>query len=526
MFLKRKAPTEVLRAPLVNLSPTDTFDVRHLLENTSITGQPGSGKTSGSATLARAILMTGASVLVLCAKPDERALWERYCAQTGRIGSLLIFDGKRHRYNFIAAELERLGPGAINGVIELVLHIMESARSLSASARQGGDVFWEDMVRLILRHSLPVVYQATGTISIESIIAFVRSAPRSREEMADPAWQARSFFTQCFAQAADRMDSTTGAQMVSFWRDEWTGLDNKTRSNAAVSLTTTLDRFNHGWLREAFCTDCTMMPELLAHGAVIVLDMPALTHMEDGILAQRLMKFVAQRVLLARPALGRQHAERVAVIWMDEAPVFVDSHDAKFLALCRSSRSCMVLMAQSYPSYYAVMGGENARDRVDQLLSNCATKIWHCNSCPITNKIAADTIGRSLQTRAGYSRNKGSSSQSGVTMGAGTNWGKNSSYGGSSSHSGQGSSSGSTSSSGSSSGGSDNWGRSRGVGSTDGESWSQNETMDYLVEPNRFGMLKTGGPANGYRVEAILYQAGRVFNASGGNALLIELQQS
>jgi len=422
-FLQR-TPASILDQPLLKLTPLDTFNVGHLVENISIIGQPGSGKTTGSgAHLAKAILLSGGSLLVMCAKPDERALWERYCAETGRSGSLVIFDGKQHRYNFIAAEIARLGIDSIGVVIELIMYIMEAARSLSATARQGTEPFWDDMVRMVLRHSLIVIYLATGTISIASIIAFVRSAPRSTDEMKDPAWQTRSFFFRCFLDAEGAMDPATGLQLASFWHDEWAGLDNKTRSNAAISLCATLDHFNHGWLRDAFCTDTTMMPELLFHGAVIVLDMPALTHMEHGILGQRVLKYITQRVCLARQSYGPSHASRPIVIWMDEAPVFVDAHDAKFMSLCRSTLCGQVMMAQSISAYYAAMGGENSRDRVDMLLGNCATKIWHSTSCPITAKIAADTLGQTLHRRANFSSGTGSSHNHGMNLGEGSNSG-------------------------------------------------------------------------------------------------------
>ncbi|MFM9977020.1 MAG: hypothetical protein ACKVOP_03105 [Sphingomonadaceae bacterium] len=50
--------------------------------------------------------------------------------------------------------------------------------------------------------------------------------------------------------------------------------------------------------------------------------------------------------------------------------------------------------------------------------------------------------------------------------------------------------------------------------------------MDNIIEAGAFSrMLKTGGPANGSRVSAVWYQAGRVFRASGGNALIVEFTQ-
>lgn len=521
---------DILATRLVALTAYDDFTIGDLMQNVSILGQPGSGKTTGSgAHLAKAILRSGAGMLVLCAKADERALWEHYCAEAGRTGSLLIFDGKRHRYNFIAAELARHGIDGINIIIECIMQVLDAARSLSGGARKG-DVFWEDIIRLLLRYSLIVIYLAKGTISIGDILAFIRSAPRSMEDMSSPEWQHNSFFYQCFAAVRHTIDPKLGQQILSFWRDQWMTLDAKTKGNAEISLCTTLDRFNHGWLREAFTTDTTLAPELLLHGAVIVLDMPAVTHMDDGILAQRLMKFISQRVLLARQSYGATHAERPIVIWMDEAHLFVDANDARFMALSRSVLSSTVLMAQSLPTYKAVMGGENAEARVDQLLANCSTKIWHSTSCPITAKNAADTLGKALHRRATYSEGSGSGSTGGANIGMGDNWGTNASSGGSTSwSSGQNGSGnvshGFNSSNGSNEGSNRNRGRSTGWNQSRNVSEGWSEQLGYLLEPAEFGrILKTGGPANGI-VSGVWYQSGRRFVASGGPAIMVEFRQ-
>ena len=79
---------------------------------------------------------------------------------------------------------------------------------------------------------------------------------------------------------------------------------------------------------------------------------------------------------------------------------------------------------------------------------------------------------------------------------------------------------------GSSWGGSDNWGRNRGGGSSTNVSQGYSEQMDYTIEPGFFARgLRTGGPANGNRVSAVWFQAGRLFQASSGNALFADFKQ-
>jgi hypothetical protein len=253
--------------------------------------------------------------------------------------------------------------------------------------------------------------------------------------------------------------------------------------------------------------------------------MPVLTRHEDGTFAQQIFVYCFQRAVLYRNALPNRYRERPVFLFIDEFPLFCNSQYAQFLGTCRSSRCCTVLLAQSLPAIVARMTGANAEQKAQALLANCSLKIWAANNCTITNEWAAKTIGRTLQSRANYSQNEGASSNMGLNMGTGESWGTSSQSGGSSSYGKGGGSSGSSWSSGSNSGGNDSWGRSRGTSSNHGESWGSSEVLDYAVEPGAFGrMLKTGGPTNGNRVSAIVYQAGRTF-ASGTNALVAEFRQ-
>lgn len=518
---------DVLDQRLLRIAATDYFTLRDALQGVAIFGGIGSGKTSGSGkALALSYLKAGMGGLVLCAKPEEVSQWRSYCALSGRTGSLMEFNGVDQRFNFLTYELARLGVNGVNAVIECLMRIIEIARAAGASPGRAGEAFWEDTTRQMFRNGIPIIHAAHGTVTIEMILRFIRSAPRSPDEMANPDWQRSSFFCECFLKAAGRIDDATGAQAVAYWRQDFAQLDPKTRGNIVISLTTTLDRFNHGWLKTAFCTDTNVVPDLCFNGAVIVLAMPALTHNEDGVIAQQLFKYVWQRAMLARNALPAPFQQRPVFLWADEAQYFVNSYDAEFLSTCRGSRVAVTFLSQSLPTYYAKIGGDNARDRAHHLLGNFATRIWHNNACAETNEWAAKTIGRGMHMRANFSEGEGTSDNRGMNMGEGTSWGRSSGGGGSSSTGPGGNSYGSNWSSSSNSGGSDNWGRNRGYGTSSNSSQGWSEQMDYLVEPGEFSrLLRTGGPANGNRVTAIWYQAGRRFNRSGNNMLLAEFAQ-
>ncbi len=516
-----------LDTPLLQLSAVDRFTLRDACQGVHVFGGIGSGKTSGSGrALASAYLRAGMGGLVLCAKPDEVERWCDYAKANGRANSVILFGERSDAcFNFIAYELARQGADGTGSVVECLMRILEASR-LSNSGRQS-EPFWEDATRQLLRNTIPILQAATGTVRIPEIIRFVASAPNSQDQLRDPAWQESSFMFRALAGARRNplapLDPTDFEKTAGYWRDEFAQLDPKTRGNIAISLSTILDRFNRGRLHRAFCTDTTIVPELTFHGAIIIMDMSALTWNEDGIIGQQLFKYMWQRAVLARNGLEPKHRDRPVFLWADEAQYFVNSYDTDFQSTCRSSRACTVFLTQSLPTYYAKMGGEQAKHRADMLLANFVTKIFHNNADPETNRWAADTVGRSLTRRGTYNESDSFGRSTGMNAGGGSNWGFNSGSGSSVDHKGNSSSS---SNSGSSFGGSESWGRNRGINTGESVSSGYSETMDYEIEPADFARhLRTGGPANDSTVTGVWFQAGMRFRDSGRNYLHVSFRQ-
>ena len=57
--------------------------------------------------------------------------------------------------------------------------ILPSLKTFSTSPGRGGESFWEDTTRQILRNAIPILFAATGTVHIGDVLSFVRSAPRT-----------------------------------------------------------------------------------------------------------------------------------------------------------------------------------------------------------------------------------------------------------------------------------------------------------------------------------------------------------
>lgn len=210
-------------------------------------------------------------------------------------------------------------------------------------------------------------------------------------------------------------------------------------------------------------------------------------------------------------------------LWADESQYFVNAYDTDFQSTCRSARACTVFLTQSLPTYYARMGGQNAKHKADMLLANFVTKVFHNSADPETNRWAADTIGRSLQRRANYSEGESTGRSAGMNDGGSTSWGT--STGGGWSNDGRGGGS-SSSNWGSNAGGGESWGRNRGVNTGSSVSGGYSETMDYEIEPAEFSrILRTGGPANAGNVTGIWFQAGKTFRDSTRNYLFVRFHQ-
>lgn len=516
-----------LDMPVMWLSRGDPYRLRDLFENVLVLGGIGSGKTSGVGKAIRhAMLKAGFGGIVHVAKADEIETWIADARACGRLDSVIIFD-ERQGYNFIAHELARQGADGINSVVEYLMRVLEIVRLAMPGGGRVGDAFWEAAARQLFRAILPVLYAAHGTVLLEDIVRFLTTAPTHPDQLQDEAWRQSSFMWQTMLKARrDPVIPLHDAEFIriaSFWKDEFARQDAKLRTNVTATVSTSLDRFLHGRLAKAFTQNTTVVPELIFEGAIILLAMPTAVWNEDGIVAQQLFKYATQRTVLSRNALPQHYRARPVFIYADEAQDFINSADPGFLSQSRSSRCASIYMTQSLPTLYAKIGGENAKHTGDMQLAQFATKVFANNSCPESNRFAAETIGRVIQRRGSYSASENSGSSAGMNMGESWNSGTNSGF--STTIDAQGNRSNSASF-GSSTGYSDSTGRNRGVNTGQSVSGGYSEAMDYEIEPAEFSRaLKTGGPANGGIVSAILFQAGRRFEASGRNWLLAGFQQ-
>lgn len=560
-------------APLLGLSPSDTWCLRDAFEGSVIFGGIGSGKTSGSGrNLAHAMLRGGFGGLVLCAKPDERARWERYCADTGRAASLVVFDGSgRRKFNFLEYELARsqaCGTFDAMNLVQLFMRLSEAANRDQGGAKTSAENdFWAKSVRLLLKYAIYALNAAYGQVRLPDILRMAQSAPRSEAELRDEGWRSRSFcYTTChLVRTAPKcpLPEEDRTPVLDYWRNAFANPDQRTPGNVMATLATIVDPFLTGTMRELFCTTTNVVPEMTHEGTILLIDLPVKTYFDAGTLAQHIFKYLWQRATEARHA---DEGARPVFLWADECQFFINAYDAEFQSTARSSRACTVYLTQNLSGMYHYIGGTHPEHTADSLLGNFQTKIFHANTDHRTNQWAADMIGKEVQFRRNFSLSESDGVSLGETSGwtegesrsygeslsrnAGVNEGENrgrskgrswgwSSGGGGSSGPGGGSSSSNWSGNrggnegtneGTSRGRSRGWsfGRNTSESSSTGRSGGQSttrsetvgrtrgvsEVVDYQVQPADFARLRNGGERNGREVDAIVVKGGQVWRHS------------
>jgi len=462
-----------LERPLLQLSPLDFLTVRDACNGIGVFGNTGSGKSSTSAAiLAKSYLSANFGGLVLCVKSDEAALWQDYARQTGRLDDLIMFRPEEpFRFNFLEYESRRAGRGGgqtenLVNLFSVVLEIQERKNSSSS-----GDGYWLRATLQLIRNSIDILRGAEYELSLTNLLRLVISAPMSLEQVRDKKWQEQSYCFQALSVGEVREKDDILAHdfevAVRYFLSEFPALASRTRSIVISMLTSMCDALSRGLLRQLFCTDLTISPEMALEGKIIVLDLPSKSFGHVGTVIQGIFKYIFQTSCERRDISTNP---RPIFIFADESPAVYTSYDREFQNTARSSRACTVYLAQNLPNYFAALGGESAgKLETEAFLGNLATKIFHANICKTTNDYASDLISRSYQ----YRHNFGSS------------------------------------------GNQDRSDQSAGV----------SESLDHEVLPGEFSRLKTGGPANNLCVEAIIHQAGRIWQANGKPYLKVRFQQ-
>lgn len=481
-----------LDTPLLRWSKKDAWTIRDACAGGCLVlGATGSGKTTGPGrALAVAMLRAGFGGLILTAKPDERALWERYIREAGRAEDDLVVFGPEQpwRFNFLDYELNR--PGRAGGLVENVVNVLSGV--LEVAARDGGSGdgreeggYWRRAGRQMCRCAVSTLALAKGRITVSDLQRLVVSAPTSLEQVRSPQWKESSACYRWLMEADKRVKSPQEKEdfelNADYWLCEFPAMAEKTRSIHISGFTSMVDVLNRSPLRELLCGETNITPEACEQGKIILLDLPILDFREVGLYAQTIWKVAFQRSIERRDTKA---SPRPVMLWADEAHHFVlPSYDMLFATTCRSARVAMILLSQNISNFFAALGGsEKGRAEATSLFSNLNSKILCANAEPVNNEWAAGVIGRTRRVLA--SGNQSYSAEDERMASLGLDW----------------------------------------LGKTGSTSSGFSEAWEHEVEPSVFSKLRMGGPPH-WLVDAIVFQNGRVFSETGKSWMRVSFQQ-
>lgn len=461
--------------PLLRLSshPEDGWTVKDSFSGCLITGETGSGKSTGSgAALARAFLKRKYGGLVLTCKTDEAETWKRYCKETGRGDSLIVFGPEQPwRFNFLNYELTRPGRGSgqTENIVTLFTDVIETLERRGGGPRS--DPYWDRALKQLLRNSVELLAIARNEIRMVELYDLIMNAPQNPEQLRSESWRENSFCMRCIREAETREKSERQrhdfAVSTRFWLSEFPALSDRTRSIVISTFTSLGDVLSRGLAYELLCTKTTVVPELCHEGAVIVLDVPIKQFDVVGLTIQTIFKLLFQRSLERRDLA--KHG-RPNFLWIDEAQWFLCRSDPLFQTTARSARCASVFLTQNIGNLHAAIG----KAATDTLIGNLTTKFIHCNTDVATNEWCSNLFAKTYQYRT----------SSGMST-------RESDYG-------------------------------RG---TTAHNTGGHEALEHQVLPIEFSTLRKGGSENDQCVDAFVFEGGRQWKASGKNHLRVNFKQ-
>lgn len=480
-----------LKTPLLKLGAKDDFLIDDATRGVLVLGGTGSGKTSGSGkALAMAYLKAGMGGLVLCAKPDEAANWHAYAKAAGREADIIeINESADRRFNFLDYALATMAKSGFESNLLAVIDTITEAATASEGGGDGDNRFFRDNAREMVSHVLPLLIAVYGWLTINEIVAFIDSAAKTRDELKNEEWQT-GFAGRTLAAASLLMDDDPDLEVHGeYWITRFVDWSEKTRSSVVSTFTSTVYPFRTGKLRDLFCSDTNVVPEMSHNGALIIANLPIKIFGQTGEVAQKIIKYLWQISVEARTPKGKEPL-RPVFLFADECQFVVSSYDAEFFSTARSARACGVYLTQDLPSFYSRLSGKGGEHDADALIGKFQTRIFHSNVDKTTNHAAAEMIGKITKQQASRQQN--------FTQ----NRGEGGAY------------------------------QPHDVAQSDnsGLGRSSSETLstyqDYAVPPEYFtDQLRNGTKENRYKVDGIVLTSGKTWKHSRANFIKAEFDQ-
>ncbi|CAN5819182.1 hypothetical protein BH10BAC2_BH10BAC2_27030 [soil metagenome] len=413
-IVNRSEAHSYLDTPLIKFtdSPADWWSIRDAVRGVQIFGSIGSGKTSGSGQkIAKNYLQHGFGGLVLCAKPGEAEEWVKYAKETGRAGDIVLFhEGSEWQFNALEYESTRTtkGGGLTFNLTELFMTAFKMGQRISGSSSEEKEKFWENSLKRCINRMIDLLKLSGERLSVYNMVEILNTAPVNGEalnkitnELSDEQilnWGKSNLCIKCLYYAGENAKSPQQERdfdlIFNYFLRDFALLDDKVKSTIKEMFLGYAEPFLSGILNDHFASTTNITPEDTFEGKIIIMDFSVKDYLVSGIYAQCLFKYLWQQAVERRNVTD--HTIPV-FLWVDESQYFVNEYDTIFQTTARSSRACTVFLTQNISNYYAQIGGKEASSKVDSLLGNLSTMIFHANSDAKTNEYASTLIGSALQ---------------------------------------------------------------------------------------------------------------------------------
>lgn len=381
----------------------DTWTLADSYQSVLILGENGSGKTSGSGNiLARKYLESGFGGLVLCFKTDEADEWRKRLKAAGREQDGRFFSvDSPYRFNFVDYEAKTGGIDFLDNIATLLMDVASIQNRNESSGKN--ESFWISQRKKFLSNALTVLMLARQPVQMNTLYRMMNSAPRELRLVKDEKWIADNFLYQLLLKADGNVQDFSQWELVSdYWLKEIPSLHSETFASIVAGFTGMFDPITRGAIGKLFGTDTNLTPDDILAGKVVVIDIPVSKYREVGQFAALIWAQLFQRAV-DRRVYAAPHS-RPLFLWEDESHYFTIEQDATFQTTSRSKGISVVRLTQNVPNFLDAYG-TSGKHKVDTLLGNHATKIFHRNGDPTTNEWASRVIAKDTHYRFSVSSN-------------------------------------------------------------------------------------------------------------------------
>jgi type IV secretory pathway TraG/TraD family ATPase VirD4 len=255
----------------------------------------------------------------------------------------------------------------------------------------GGDSFWLDSAQKFIRHAVRLlrITNPEGQPPTFAQIGELASSMKRVSEVADLV--------------AD--DNPEGDQCLAFFADEWSALADQTRSSIQAYITNMIDPFLMTPYATVFSGRSTIrITDIVDSGKILYVYMPIADKERMSKVICTFVKMEFQRVIL-----NRRDKTRCSFFFCDEFQSYFTpmpgKGDADFFERSRQSLHVNIIATQNYPALAKMAGDKESV--VNNLLGNCAVKIFLRNTDDKTNEYASKLFGQKLVAMASSNLSQG-----------------------------------------------------------------------------------------------------------------------